>query len=275
MVAWPTLQPIQHLETSLGMIDRIAIHPDAKSIIVAGGVPAEGGQWECWSWPQLNRYSLDEAHSDVISDFDFDRSGDLVTSSFDGDIRTHSKNPRALTGHSKSVLALRILPKSSYAVSAGRDQSIRVWDLADGNLLRSLNQHTGEINTLAVRPALPSESSQLPMIASGGADRTIRFWQPTIGRMVRFLRCPSSPLDLVWNDEGNHVIAAFDDGRVRMIHADTLKVVAEVEVSTGWLYTIAIAPTSDQSSIDAVEVAVGTESGEVKRITLPYTSEQQ
>ena len=44
-------------------------------------------------------------------------------------------------------------------VSAGRDQSMRLWDLASGKALRTFDNHTGAIVGLAVRPGLPAGST--------------------------------------------------------------------------------------------------------------------
>lgn len=270
LVAWPTLETIETIKTSLAEIDRIAFSPTGDSIVIAGGIPGEVGQWEEWSWPSLQRRILADGHADVISDFDFDADGNLVTCSLDGDIRLQlaTPKPKTLTGHSKSVLSLRTLTGTQLAVSAGRDQSVRVWDLEKGDLVRSLNQHTGEVRALAVRPTVPNSAAALPMVASAGTDRTLRFWQPTIGRMVRFLRLPSSPLAITWDPSGTRVIAASEDGHVRMINATTLAIESDVEVSPGWIYTLALAPAPDRADGAAVELAVGTASGEVKRVVM-------
>ena len=280
LVDWPSLTTIQRLETSLVEIDRIAFSPDSQSFVVAGGIPAEVGQWEVWSWPKLERRRLASRHDDVVSDFDLDSDGELITASLDGDIRINAQTPVVLRGHSKSVLALRTLPGTSVAISAGRDQSVRVWDLESGSLVRSLNQHTGEVRSIAVRPNGQHASAGPPMIATAGTDRTVRFWQPTIGRMVRFIRLPSSPLDLIWTEDGTSVIAVCEDGHVRMVNATTLAVEAEALVASEWLYSVAIAPTNinsdnpgqnmDEEEVTnaTVELAVGTESGKIKRMTL-------
>ena len=47
-----------------------------------------------------------------------------------------------------------------------------------------------------------------PLIASSGEDNTVRFWQPTIGRLVKFVKLPSVPLDIDWTVDGARVVAA-------------------------------------------------------------------
>ena len=62
------------------------------------------------------------------------------------------------------------------------------------------------------------------MVASAAGDRTIRFWQPTIGRVVRYVRLESAPLDIAWLNDESHSAAACVDGHVRIIDADTVEV---------------------------------------------------
>jgi WD40 repeat protein len=42
---------------------------------------------------------------------------------------------RTLTGHSSYVNAVALTPDGNTAVSASRDKTLRVWDLANGNLV--------------------------------------------------------------------------------------------------------------------------------------------
>ena len=89
------------------------------------------------------------------------------------------------------------------------------------------------------------------MVASASEDRTIRFWQPTIGRMVRYVRLESEPLCLAWLDE-DHIVAGCVDGRVRVVNADDVTVTANQAAIDGWIYAIAVSP------IDHSVVAGGT-----------------
>src|SRR5690606_12450025 len=72
-----------------------------------------------------------------------------------------------------------------------------------------------------------------------GADGTVRLWQPGIGRLVRFARLPSPPLDLAWEPDGRMIIAACRAGIVRRIDPGAVEVISEKRIARGWLYAVA------------------------------------
>jgi WD40 repeat protein len=100
------------------------------------------------------------------------------------------------------------------------------------------------------------------LIASIGADRTLRFWQPTIGRLVRFARLPSEPLAVEWTADGSHAAATFADGHLRLIDPNTVEVVHDLPVLAGWAYTLARSPRDGS-------FFVGGENGRMQRVTRP------
>lgn len=44
------------------------------------------------------------------------------------------KNTKTLYGHDHSVSAVKFMPGDDFVVSAGRDRSIRVWDIKTGRV---------------------------------------------------------------------------------------------------------------------------------------------
>ena len=140
-------------------------------------------------------------------------------------------------------------------VSTGVDQSVRVWDLTTGELTRSLNNHTLPAHDLALRP----NDTGLPMVASVSDDRTVRLWQPTIGRMVKFARLKETPLNVAWFNDGSRIVAACADGVVRLVDPDSVEVTGEIHALNSWAYSLAVHPT-DRS------IVVGGPNVQVRRI---------
>jgi len=101
------------------------------------------------------------------------------------------------------------------------------------------------------------------MIASASGDRTIRFWQPTIGRMVRYVRLEAEPLSIAWLDS-DHVVAACVDGHIRVVDANDVTVTATQATIDGWAYAIAV------NAVDGTVAVAGT-AGQIRRVKLRPT----
>ena len=260
VLSWPKLESIQTVAVTAPNLHCCVFSPNGKRVAVGGGYPAEEGVVKVYSWPELKLLATDTKHEDSVLALAWQDESQLVTASLDRSIQrinvvSESKSARQLQGHSRGVTALSLLTESGMLVSGGIDQSLRVWNLQDGRVVRSLNQHTAPLHALARRPS----TDGLPMIASAAADRTIRFWQPTIGRMVRYVRLPAEPLSIAWLDQ-RQVVAACNDGRLRVVDSFEVSIVQEVEAMNGWSYAVAAHPADGS-------VAVGGTNGVIRRIT--------
>ena len=103
------------------------------------------------------------------------------------------------------------------------------------------------------------------MIASVSNDRTVRLWQPTIGRMVRFARLDSIPLAIVWLPTGSRFAVACEDGHIRLIDPDSLEIQHNIRAVEGWAYSIAFHPTDGS-------LLVAGQQGQLNRVVLPVTA---
>jgi len=73
--------------------------------------------------------------------------------------------------HENWVRAVLVHPGGKYVLSASDDKSIRVFDVANNRCLRVLEKaHDHFVTSLAIHPTLP-------VLVSGGVDRTVRCWQ--------------------------------------------------------------------------------------------------
>jgi len=266
--SWPDLQPVREFPNPWLAIHGLAFSPEGNRLAIAGGEPATYGGVEVWDWPSATRLADSVAHDDVIYQIAWQpNKAGLVTVAGDRTIlrwelgeSLQARGP-LISGHSRGVIAAVILPDSDWLVSASRDQSLRLWDLTDGSLQRTLDNHTAPVTALAARPPRPGP----PWAVSCGEDRSVRFWQPTIGRMVRFARLPSIPQSVAWTGDGEHVAVGCRDGRVRLVSASGRGEVRELQGTTGWAYAIAVSPqgtwgvvAGEQGEIRVLDLRVAT-----------------
>jgi WD40 repeat protein len=242
--SWPGLIPQRRLATSMDQVHDLAFAPRGDVLAVVGGDPAEAGIFELVAWPSGELLHRGEPHEDSIYAVDWrPDSAAFATASLDRTVQVHSPAGERLSrleGHSGGVLAVRYLPDGLTLVSGGLDQGVRVWEASTGRLLRRLDQHSGAVVGLAVRPEQPERA--LPMIASIGSDRTLRLWQPTIGRMVRQARLEGDPQAIAWTQTGRSLAVAHADGHVRMFDPETVAGVEDLPGADARPHCLVVAP---------------------------------
>jgi len=149
---------------------------------------------------------------------------------------------RTLAGHSGGVEAVAITPDGQSAVSAGRDGTVRVWDIASGEL-RTLNGHAvGEVNAVALTP-----DGQTAV--SGGHDLTVRVWELASGKLLRTLAGHTQWVTaVVLTPDGQTVVSVGEDRTMRVWELASGKLLRTIEGEDNDWFT-AIALTADCQTI--------------------------
>lgn len=241
VLSWPELKPVRSIATRLSHVHDLAFAPDGKILAIAGGLPTEQGTLELIRWPDEQLLHRLDLHKDVIHSVAWSSDSTmLATASADRmaaivDAQT-GKTKTHLEGHSRAVLSIVFLPKDRQLASAGIDGTLRIWNVETGKMERELSQHTKSVTGLAVRP-----KSEPTMLASISDDRTVRFWQPTLGRMVRFARLSTEPRALAWTQDGTKILVVGKDGMLHAIDPETVEAKSAQAITKGVVYSIASA----------------------------------
>ena len=221
---WPSLDHGRAIDCGLDSIHDLCISPDGKGVLVAGGSPGTSGVVQLRSFPDLGLERSWSEHHDVVYKAAWSENGlEWVSVSWDGYCRICKWNAPTShvtsKSHSGPVFAATFLKLDAVA-TAGADRTIAVWNSVSGQSSRVLRQHTGIVHALALQPARQDGQEQL--LASASEDRTIRFWQASIGRMVRFHRFASTPRSIAWTHDGRWLIVGNDDGTVVQLDPTSL-----------------------------------------------------
>src|ERR1700730_1093029 len=117
---------------------------------------------------------------------------------------------RQFVGHQAAVRSVAFTPNNKFLVTAGYDNSVRVWGLASGVELRRLEGHQNAIISIAVLP-------DGKRAVSGSFDRSVRVWDLASGKeLCRFNGHTGEVHHVAASPDGRFVASASYDGTGRL-----------------------------------------------------------
>lgn len=132
-------------------------------------------------------------HEDWIFAVDFDPNGYLLASgSCDQTVKLwdisivqaqggsikQASNINTLKAHESHVRTVKFSPDGKTLASGSQDQTIKIWDVQTGVLLRTLQGHTNWVRAV-------DYSSDGTLLASGSGDGTVKLWEADTGRLLK------------------------------------------------------------------------------------------
>jgi WD40 repeat protein len=127
-------------------------------------------------------------------------------------------------------------PDGQFLLVSGSDRVIRVFNAADGRLVRRLEGHNGNVRTMALVPGTA------PRILTGCTDKTIKLWDYTqSGPAIRTFEeqnayvCEIAPLP-----DGKRFLAAADNGTIWMWDIESGQVLKRYKQEDLPVYALAV-----------------------------------
>ena len=188
------------------------------------------------------------AHLDLVQSLAFNRNGNMLAS---GGFRTVKLWRRPddvfrlkLEVPGATLAAVAVSPDRS-TLAMGADNEIRIWDIASGQPLRTLQGHQATVTDLRF-------DAGGTRLFSSSLDKSVRVWSPESGELVGRLDAPSAvnAVELVAAADGNTdpLVAISDDKLVRVYNVPALPA-AIPNIPSG---PTATATTTDHSLIAVV-----------------------
>jgi WD40 repeat protein len=121
-----------------------------------------------------------------------------------------SPRSRTLRGHTNSVLSVKFTRDGKTLVSSSRDDTIKVWDVATGELKRTLTNHKGGVYCVVF-------SHDGKLMASGSIDTKIILWDASTFEPLRTLIGHTGPVrDLAFAPDDKTLASVAEEGTFRL-----------------------------------------------------------
>lgn len=105
--------------------------------------------------------------------------------------------------HRGSLISMAVSPDGTQVATGGLDGVIRIWDSANGNLLRMLIGHDSYVHSLSWSPDGDTLAS------AGGWDGTMRLWNAHTGMPLRKFKAPKGYAGrIAWSPDGTRLLAS-------------------------------------------------------------------
>lgn len=221
LVLWDIFRAdeVRRFEGHLGGIDDLAISPDGKQVLSAGGsdfrfnIPGVDNSLRLWDIETGEQLQIFEGHTDVLAAAEISPDGRQVLSvAYDRTMRLWNLASGAEIRRFEFpdfLWDVAFHPDGKRALVATSEPSIVLWDLETGEILRHYIGHDAEVWSVAFSP-----DGQTAL--SGSDDGTVILWDVESGAQIRRFEtdAPSPVHSVVYSPDGRYVLGGQEDERI-------------------------------------------------------------
>ncbi|MEG4107485.1 nSTAND1 domain-containing NTPase [Microcoleus sp. S13_C5] len=168
--------------------------------------------------------------------------------------------PNTLGGHAMSVNGVSFSRDGRMLASASHDNTVKLWDVATGNEIKTLTGHTSSVNGVSFSP-------DGKMLASASKDHTVKLWDTATGKQIKTLTGHTNEVNRVsFSPDGKMLASASNDQTVRLWDTATGKEIKTLTRHNGWVWGVSfshdgkmLASASHDKTVKLWDTATGKE----------------
>ena len=196
MFRWTPAAPGEHRLVRRGTGDRVLTAAYSSTGDFAIGYGNGENRFGITVWgpgtdprdPNIQHAARHIQQQDWVRCVAFAATGELVSGSEDNTVSIFPpgslRASKILRGHTHRVYWVDVSASGTIA-SASKDGTIRLWNLATGQHVATLDEHTDSVNTVAFSP-------NEKWLASGSTDGTVRLWQRSGAGVTQVVQTPQT-----------------------------------------------------------------------------------
>jgi WD40 repeat protein len=115
---------------------------------------------------------------------------------------------RRLRGHAGAIYACAFCPGTTYVATAGKDQTVKIWDVPTGQIVYSLSGHSDSIRSLL---AISDE-----ILVSAGSDGRVIFWDLRSGSQVATVLHGTTPVERLCGFPSGAMFYSIGGGQAKL-----------------------------------------------------------
>jgi WD40 repeat protein/serine/threonine protein kinase len=239
---------LREMHTTQTAASQLAFTPDSRTIYAAATVIEASPvhrvtRWDVLTQKELPELSVKVSSAPVLANHCLSRDGKAffvaqgAGATYVRVIDTDSgKELFPRQAHAAALNVLAISHDGRTLASAGEDQVVKLWELADGRVIHSFALHTQAIWGLAFSP-------NGDFLAAGSCDCTISLWNVGSGALVRTMLGHSrSPSRIQFSPDGGFLVGGSEGGMIRRWDVFTGKEGSPLQAHTGTVRCVAFSP---------------------------------
>ena len=125
--------------------------------------------------------------------------------------RSVTRTARSLALLAAVVGVTGAIPRTASAdavITAGADKKVKIWNAADGALIKSIDAPDGVVSVMALSP-------NGKVLATGGADKKVKLWNAEDGSLIKSIDAHEGAVtSLAFNADGKKLISGGADKKV-------------------------------------------------------------